>query len=232
MNNRLKKLNIKDWAEEDRPREKLLSKGVSALSDAELLAILIGSGNRDETAVELAQRILHSSANNLNALGKLTVKDLMKFNGIGDAKAITVIAAMELGRRRKLTEATIDPRVCHSQDIYEIMHPILGDLPHEETWLLLMNKSNRITKRVQMSRGGLTGTVVDIRSVMKEAIDNLATAMILCHNHPSGGLKPSLEDDQITFKLKDAGETMDIPLLDHLIICDGGYYSYRDEDRI
>ena len=231
MNNP-KKLNIKDWAEEDRPREKLLAKGVPILSDAELLAILIGSGNRDETAVELSQRILHSVGNNLNTLGKLTIKDLMKFKGIGEAKAITIVAATELGRRRKSAEAVIEPNICHSKDIFEIMHPLLADLPHEETWVLLLNRSNRIIKRHQVSKGGLSGTVVDIRTIMKEAIDTLATAMILCHNHPSGNVNPSREDDNITAKLKNAGEVMNISLLDHVIICDHTYYSYRDENRL
>lgn len=227
-----KKLNIKDWAEEDRPREKLLGKGVAALSDAELLAILIGSGNKDETAVELSQRILYSVNNNLNTLGKLSIKDLLKFKGIGEAKAITIIAALELGRRRKLAEASIEPSICHSQDIYEIMHPILADLPHEETWVLLLNKSNRIIKRHQISKGGISSTVVDIRTVMKEALESLATAMILCHNHPSGNINPSIDDDNITLSLKNAGEVMNIPLLDHIIICDHNYYSYRDKDRL
>lgn len=227
-----KKLNIKDWAEEDRPREKLLSKGVTTLSDAELIAILIGSGNRDETAVELSQRILHSVNNNLNQLSKLTIRDLLKFKGIGEAKAITIIAATELGRRRKLAEATIVPSVTNSQDIYNLMHPILADLPHEETWSLFLNKSNRVIKRYQVSKGGISATVVDIRTIMKEALESLATAMILCHNHPSGSHHPSLEDDNITQSLKKAGQLMNIPLLDHVIICDHSYFSYRDKDRL
>lgn len=227
-----KKLNIKDWAEEDRPREKLLAKGVGALSDAELLAILIGSGNRDETAVELSQRILHAVDNNLNTLGKLSINDLQKFKGIGEAKAITIIAATELGRRRKLSEASIVPSITNSRDIYNIMHPILADLPHEETWVLLLNKSNRIIKRHQVSKGGISGTIVDIRAIMKEAIESLATAMILCHNHPSGNHQPSPEDDVITQNLKSAGALMTIPLLDHIIICDHSYFSYRDKDRL
>lgn len=227
------KLNIKDWAEEDRPREKMLLKGVSSLSDAELLGILIASGNKNETAVELAQRILHSVSNNLNSLGKLTIKDLIKnFNGIGEAKAITIVAALELGRRRKLSEGTVQPQIRTSIDVFELMHPILADLPHEEVWVLLLNRANKVIKKLQVSKGGITGTVIDIRLIVKEALDSLATAMILCHNHPSGNTQPSGEDDSITLKLKEAGKLMEITLLDHVIVCDQGYYSYQDKSRI
>lgn len=226
------KLNIKDLAEEDRPREKMLLKGVSSLSDAELLGILIGSGNKNETAVELAQRILHSTSNNLNTLGKLEIKDLIKnFNGIGEAKAITITAALELGKRRKMSEATIQPRITSSNDVYQILHPVLGDLKHEEVWILLLNRANKVLKKIQVSKGGITGTVIDIRMIMKEAIDSLASGMILCHNHPSGNNKPSKEDDEITYKLREAGKIMDVNLLDHVIVCDGKYYSYLDENR-
>lgn len=227
------KLNIKDWAEEDRPREKMLLKGVSSLSDAELLGILIASGNKNETAVELAQRILHSVSNNLNTLGKLEIKELIKnFNGIGEAKAITIVAAMELGRRRKLSDVITQPQITSSNDVYQIFHPILADLKHEETWILLLNRANKVTKKIQVSKGGVVGTVVDIRMIMKEAIDSLASAMILCHNHPSGNSNPSGDDDDITKRLKDAGRIMDIRLLDHIIICDHSYYSYLDKGRI
>lgn len=227
------KLSIKDWAEEDRPREKLLAKGVSVLSDTELLAILIGSGSRNETVVELSQRILHSVNNNLNTLGKLTVKELIKsFHGVGEAKAVTIIAALELGRRRKLAEATIEPQIRSSEDAYNIMHPIIADLPHEEVWALLLNKSNRVVKKYQVSKGGVSGAVTDIRMIMKEAIETLATAMILCHNHPSGNNEPSVDDDMITAQLREAGKIMDIQLLDHIIICDNSYYSYGDENRL
>ncbi|MDR0823604.1 MAG: DNA repair protein RadC [Prevotella sp.] len=224
------KLNIKDWAEEDRPREKMLLKGVSALSDAELLGILIGSGNKAETAVELAQRILHSVSNNLNTLGKLEIKDLIKnFNGIGEAKAITISAALELGRRRKSSEAVVQPQITSSESVYNIFHPVLADLKHEEVWVLLLNKANKVIKKLQVSKGGIAGTVVDVRVIMKEAIDSLASAMILCHNHPSGNPKPSGEDDTITRRLKEAGRIMDIHLLDHIIVCDHSYYSYIDK---
>lgn len=227
------KLNIKDWAEEDRPREKLLLKGVSSLSDAELLAILIGSGNKNETAVELSQRILFSVSNSLNHLGKLGVKDMIKnFNGIGEAKAITIIAAMELGRRRKSEERNALPQISSSEDVYTLLSPVLSDLPHEETWLLLLNKANRVIKKWQVSKGGISGTVVDIRMIMKEAIDSLASGMILCHNHPSGNINPSAGDDVITYKLHEAGKIMDIHLLDHIIIGDRYYYSYLDKGRL
>lgn len=232
MENKLK-LNIKDWAEEDRPREKMLLKGVSALSDAELLGILIGSGNKKETAVELAQRILHSTENNLNTLGKLAIKELIKnFNGIGEAKAITIVAALELGKRRKLSEIVVQPQITSSETVYQIFHPILADLKHEEVWVLLLNRANKILKKIQVSKGGVAGTIVDIRLIMKEAIDSLASAMILCHNHPSGNSNPSGDDDKITHKLKEAGQIMDIRLLDHIIVCDHTYYSYLDKGRI
>lgn len=227
------KLNIKDWAEEDRPREKMLLKGVAALSDAELLGILIGSGNKNETAVELAQRILHSVSNNLNILGKQEIKDLIRnFNGIGEAKAITIAAAMELGKRRKLSEVVVQPQITSSDTVYQIFHPILADLKHEEVWVLLLNKANKVLKKIQVSKGGITGTVVDIRMIMKEAIDSLASAMVLCHNHPSGNSNPSDDDDNITRRLKEAGQIMDVRLLDHIIVCDHSYYSYMDRGRM
>ncbi len=227
------KLNIKDWAEEDRPREKMLLKGVSALSDAELLGILIGSGNKSETAVELSQRILHSVSNNLNTLGKLEIRDLIKdFKGIGEAKAITIVAALELGKRRKLSEALVSPQITSSKDVYDIFHPILADLKHEEVWVLFLNRANKVVKNIQISKGGLTATVVDIRLIMKEGIQSLASAMVLCHNHPSGNTHPSDDDDQITKRLKDAGNIMNIRLLDHIIVCDNSYYSYMDTGRL
>lgn len=227
------KLNIKDLALEDRPREKMLLKGVNTLSDAELLAILIASGNKEETAVELAQRILHSVSNNLNSLGKLSIKDLIKnFKGIGEAKAITIAAAMELGRRRKLSEAEETPLILSSQDAYNLMQPIMLDMKHEEVWILLLNRANKVIKKRQISKGGITGSVIDIRLIIKEAIDSLASAIILCHNHPSGNTSPSKEDDIITEKLKNAGKIMDIKLLDHIIVCEKSYYSYLDKGRL
>lgn len=227
------KLKIPDWAEEDRPREKMILKGVSALSDAELLAILIGSGNKNETAVELSQRILFSVNNNLNSLGKLSVNDLIKgFNGIGEAKAITIIAALELGKRRKASDIEKQFRILSSADIFNIFQPMLGDLQHEEGWALLMNPSNKIIKKLQVSKGGITGTVMDIRLIIKEAIESLATNIILVHNHPSGNTLPSREDDFVTRKLKEACNLLDITLLDHIIICDSDYYSYKDKNNI
>lgn len=227
------RLNIKDWAEEDRPREKMLLKGVSSLSDAELLAILIGSGNRNETAVELSQRILHSISNNLNTLGKLEIKDLIKnFMGIGEAKAITIVAALELGKRRKLAEVPIQAQITSSNDVYRLFQPVLVDLKHEEMWVLFLNKASKVLKKIQLSKGGVSETTVDIRMIMREALDSLASGMILCHNHPSGSAKPSGEDNCTTFKLKEAGEVMDVKLLDHIIVCDDDYYSYRDDGKI
>lgn len=227
------KLNIKDLAEEDRPREKMLLKGVASLSDAELLGILIGSGNKDETAVELAQRILHSASNNLNQLGKLEIKDLIKnFKGIGEAKAITIVAALELGKRRKLAETIEQPQITSSKDVFNLFHPILGDLNYEEVWVLLVNRANKVLKKVQMSKGGVTGSIVDIKMVMREALDSLASGIILCHNHPSGNMTPSQEDDLITFKLREACKVMDISMLDHIIISDKSYYSYLDKGRL
>lgn len=227
------KLKITDWAEEDRPREKLLLKGVSALSDAELLAILIGSGNKNETAVELSQRILFSVKNNLNSFGRLTIAELIKnFNGIGEAKAITIVAALELGKRRKLSETEKQATITSSQDVFDLFQPLLGDLRHEESWALLLNNSNKVIKKTQVSKGGIIGTVIDIRLIIKEAIEALATKLILVHNHPSGNNQPSAEDDNITRKLKDAGNLLDVLLIDHVIVCDKSHYSYRDNKRV
>lgn len=233
MNNSRQKLRITDWAEEDRPREKLLMKGVQTLSDAELLAILIGSGNKNETAVELSQRILHFVKNNLNSLGRLSINELINnFNGIGEAKAITIIAALELGRRRKDSEREKMAQIKSSIDIFNLFQPILGDLPHEESWILLLNSANKIIKRLQVSKGGLNGITIDIRMIMKESIESLATGIILVHNHPSGNLTPSREDDDITTKLSVASSFVDIQMIDHVIITDDGFYSYKDENRI
>lgn len=233
MNNSTQKLRITDWAEEDRPREKLLMKGVQNLSDAELLAILIGSGNKNETAVELSQRILHFVKNNLNSLGRLSINELINnFNGIGEAKAITIIAALELGRRRKDSEREKMAQIKSSIDIFNLFQPILGDLPHEESWILLLNSANKIIKRLQVSKGGLNGITIDIRMIMKESIESLATGIILVHNHPSGNLTPSREDDDITTKLSVASSFVDIQMIDHVIITDDEFYSYKDENRI
>ncbi len=223
------KLGIKSWAEEDRPREKLMEKGRHVLTEAELIAILIGSGSRDETAVELSKRILASVGNNLNDLGKLGVSELVKFKGIGEAKAISVMAAMELGRRRKETELVKRNKISVSKDVYDIMKPILLDLPHEEFWLLILNRANLVIKKELISRGGVSGTVVDTKIIFKAAVENYACSIIICHNHPSGNLKPSEADVRITKNIKDAGKLMEIPLLDHLIITENGFYSFADE---
>ncbi|MQY78742.1 MAG: DNA repair protein RadC [Bacteroidetes bacterium] len=227
-----KNLTIKDWALEDRPREKLLSKGLSSLTDAELIAILIGSGNKNESAVELAKKILKAVKNNLNELGKLTVEDLMTLKGIGEAKAITIIAALELGRRRKLADIMEKKKISGSKDVFEFFQPVLADLPYEEFWILLLNRSNKIIEKFKISQGGISGTVIDVRMILKNAIEKLASSIILCHNHPSGNLQPSEADKKITTKLKDAANIMDMQVLDHLIITDSSFYSFADEGML
>lgn len=224
-----KKLSIKEWAVEDRPREKMLAKGIRSLSEAELIAILIGSGNLEESAVEVSRRILASVNNNLNELGKKTINDLQKFKGIGPAKAITIAAAMELGRRRKETEPEEKPKVVTSADAAALFIPLLSDLPHEEFWVLLLNRNNLVIDKMLVSQGGLSGTIIDVRIILKMALDKLASSIILCHNHPSGNLVPSEADKEITRKIKEAGKHMDIPVLDHLIIGNGAYFSFTDE---
>jgi len=219
---------ITNWHEDDRPREKLMLKGKSALSDAELIAILIGSGSRNESAVGLSKRILASVDNNLNALGKLTITQLMNFKGIGEAKAISIMAAMELGRRRRAEDAVELKKITSSKMIFELMQPLIGELPHEEFWVLYLNNSNKVLSKSQQGKGGITGTMVDVRLVFKTALELGATAIILCHNHPSGGLIPSDADKQITKKLKAAGQNLDIQVLDHVIVTENGYYSFSD----
>ena len=220
---------ITNWAADDRPREKLMIKGKNALSDAELIAILIGSGSRNESAVQLSKRILSSFDNNLNALGKLSIKQLTEFKGIGEAKAISIIAAMELGRRRREMEAIELKQIGSSKSVFEIMQPIIGELQHEEFWILYLNYSNKVIAKSQLSKGGITGTVVDIRIVFKIALEQNATSIILSHNHPSGKLQPSDADKEITKKLKFAGEQLDIKVLDHIIITENSYLSFQDE---
>ena len=222
------KPSIKFWALEDRPREKLLKKGIASLSDAELIAILIGSGIKNESAVEISKKILNGSANNLNELAKLTVNDLKKIKGIGEARAITIVAALELGRRRKMEEVIQKKKIGGSRDVFDLFQPLLGDLPHEEFWVLYLNRSNLILDKVKISQGGIAGTVTDIRLIMKQAVDRLAVSIILCHNHPSGNLNPSEADTRITQKIKEAGNLLDIQLLDHLIISENDYYSFAD----
>ena len=220
---------ITNWSEDDKPREKLMLKGKSVLSDAELIAILIGSGSRNESAVDLSKRILASVDNNLNALGKLSLSQLIHFKGIGEAKAISIIAALELGRRRRSEDAVELKKITSSKIIFEIMQPIIGELPHEEFWIIYMNNSNKVIAKSQLSKGGITGTLVDVRIVFKTALEMGATALILCHNHPSGTLIPSDADKQITRKLKLAGDSLEIKVLDHLIVTENSYFSFADE---
>ena len=220
---------ITNWSEDDKPREKLMLKGKSVLSDAELIAILIGSGSRNESAVDLSKKILASVDNNLNALGKLSISQLIAFKGIGEAKAISIIAALELGRRRRSEEAVELKKVTSSKVIFEIMQPIIGELPHEEFWIIYLNNSNKVISKSQLSIGGITGTLVDVRIVFKTALEMGATALILCHNHPSGTLIPSDADRQITRKLKLAGDSLEIKVLDHLIVTETSYFSFADE---
>ncbi|MCF6130353.1 DNA repair protein RadC [Flavobacterium sp. AS60] len=221
--------SIKHWAEDDKPREKLMLKGKLSLSDAELVAILIGSGNRNESAVSLSKRILSSVDNNLNALGKLSLKQLMEFKGIGEAKAVSISAALELGRRRRAEETVELQKITSSKVVFEIMQPVIGELPHEEFWVLYLNNSNKVIHKSQLSKGGITGTVVDVRLIFKTALEQGAISIILTHNHPSGKLLASDADKDITKKLKVAGEQLDIKVLDHIIITETGYFSFQDE---
>jgi DNA repair protein RadC len=222
-------LKILSWAEEDRPREKLLMKGKSALSDAELIGILIGSGTVSMSAVDLAKVILNDVNNNLNDLAKLSVKDLQKFKGIGEAKAISIMSALELGRRRRESEMPKKLRITSSKDVYDIMAANLLDLQHEEFWVLLLNRANAVIKKVQISAGGVAGTVADPKIIFKTALENLSSSIILVHNHPSGNLTPSQADKEITKKMKEAGKLLEIPVLDHIIFADKSYYSFADE---
>jgi len=224
-----RKLNLKEWAVEDRPREKLLTKGPRSLSEAELIAILLGSGNLDETAVELARRVLNSAGNNLHELGRKDIGFLTAFKGIGEAKAVNIAAALELGRRRREADVLQATRINGSKEVAEIFMPLLGDLAHEEFWVLLLNRNNKVIDKFMASQGGITGTVIDVRLIMKTALEKMATSMVLCHNHPSGGLTPSEADLQITRKLKEAGRILEIQVLDHLVVTQKSYYSFADE---
>ena len=230
--NHVERLRIKDWAIEDRPREKMLLKGVFSLSDAELLAILIGSGNTKETAVQLSQRILNTVSNNLSELGKLSVKQLTAFEGIGEAKAVTIAAAMELARRKSVSKPTEKEVVRSSLEAFQLFYPIVCDLPHEELWIALTNRAGKVIDKVKISQGGTGETVADLRLILKEAIQTLCSGILLCHNHPSGNIQPSREDDLLTSNLDQAARLMKIKLLDHIIIYDQTYYSYADEGRI
>ena len=213
----------------NRPREKLIQRGKQSLSDAELLGILIGSGNREESAVALSQRILASTANNLNSLGKLSLKELMQFKGIGEAKAITILGALELGRRRATTIPEKITKIASSNQVFGVMQPLIGDLQHEEFWVLYLSNSNKVLQKKQLSIGGQTGTVVDIRLLLSKALEVGAVGIILSHNHPSGTLKPSDADLELTQRIKAAAATLEIKLLDHLIVTEKTYFSFADE---
>lgn len=222
-------LSIKDWSEQDRPREKLSSLGHKNLSNAELLAIIIGSGNRDESAVSLAQKIINSVQGNLHELGKLDLNALMKFNGIGEAKAISIVAALELGLRRQSSVIATRPSFHSSSDAFDVMSPLVNDLPIEEFWIILLNRRNTMIDKKRISMGGVSATIVDAKIVFKIALEALASSIILVHNHPSGHLKPSQADISLTRKLIAAGKSLDIKILDHIIIGNSGYYSFSDQ---
>ncbi len=224
--------SIKQWSDDDKPREKLVQKGKSVLSDAELIAILIGSGSRNESAVELSKRILASVNHNLNELGRLSINQLKQFKGIGEAKAVSIAAALEIGRRRRGEEAQKIVKITSSQSVYELLQPSMGELPHEEFWIVYLNNSNTVIHSGQLSKGGITGTLVDVRLVMKQALELGAVGLILAHNHPSGTLKPSEADKQLTQKLKQAATALDIKILDHVIITQNAYFSFADEQMI
>lgn len=225
-------LIIKSWAESDRPREKLLLKGKAALSDAELIAILIGSGTPKSTAVDVAKSVLAAVNNDLNALARLSVAELQKQKGIGVAKAIAIVSALELGRRRKEGPAMLKTKITSSQDIFDYIQPHLLDLPHEEFWIILLNRANEVIRKMPVSSGGVAGTVADPKIIFKQAIDHLASAIILVHNHPSGNVKPSAADVALTRNMKQAGAWLDLPILDHIIFGQSCYYSFADEGAL
>jgi len=220
---------IKNWSVEDRPREKLLKQGIQYLSNAELLALVIGSGTREMNAVELSRLILSSAGNNLSELGKFSVDDLIKTKGIGVAKAITLVAALELGARKGRSYIGEKVIIKSSQSAFDILHTHLGELEHEEFWIVILNRAHKVIDTIKISQGGLTGTVIDTRMILKYAIDKRATSLIVSHNHPSGNRKPSEADINITKKIKNAAALMDITLLDHIIVADKTYFSFADE---
>lgn len=226
------KVSIKNWAIEDRPREKLMEKGEEALTNAELLAILIGSGNSKQSAVDLMSDILEACDGKLSQLSLMTINELMTFNGIGEAKAITIKAAAEIGRRRAMENSQSRTLLTNAADAYAIMHPVMQDLDHEEFWVLLLNNQARLIKKVRLSMGGITQTAVDVRHILRAALIANATSMVVCHNHPSGSLKPSNDDCHLTDCIKQAAQTMNIRLIDHVIITDGNYYSFADNGQI
>lgn len=223
------KISIRHWAEGDRPREKMLHKGKKALSDAELMAILLGSGNKEKSAVELSKGILDHANNDLIALSRMSIPAFIRFKGVGEAKAITIAAALELGRRRRSAETIVKPKITGSKDIFEMMSEFLLDLNHEEFWIVILNRANKVVRKMQVSEGGFSGTVADPKKIFVIALENRASAVILCHNHPSGNLQPSDADKQLTRKLAEAGKLMDLPVLDHIIFGEENYYSFADQ---
>ncbi len=232
MESYTKNLTIKQWSEDDRPREKLLMKGRHSLSDAELLAILIGSGTKDETALDLAKRILSTAGDNLGELARMGISDLMKIRGIGPARAIQITAALEIGKRRTESDVLVKEKISCSRDAYEVLRSAMGDQPYEEFWILILNKANRVIRKCCISEGGISGTVVDPKKIFKIALDHHASSIILGHNHPSGNTQPSEADQKITRKIRDSGILLDIAVLDHIIVCDGAYFSFADEGMI
>ncbi len=224
--------SIKQWAEDDRPREKLLHKGKAALSNAELLAILIRTGTRRKTAIDLAKELLDKSQNNLIELSKLSVYDLMQLDGIGEAKALTLLAALEIGNRRRASQALDKAKISSSKEVFDIFHAELAGVPYEQFWLLLLNRGNKVIRKINISEGGISGTIADPKKIFKIALDHNASSIILCHNHPSGTLKPSDSDNKLTRKLAEAGNMLDISVLDHVIIAEEKYYSFADEGKL
>lgn len=221
--------SIKSWAEEDRPREKLLLKGKESLSDAELIAIIIGSGSRNETAVSLSKRILNGADNNLHELGKMTLYDFMTFKGVGEAKAISIAAALEIGRRRSITDPKSKPIIQSSSDAYHAIKTQLNDVQHEEMWVMLLNQGSKLIRKIRMSSGGNNATILDIKMILKKSVEYMAQSIILVHNHPSGSLKPSRQDIAVTQKIKEAATYLDLKVADHLIISENGYFSFADQ---
>lgn len=221
-------MTIKSWAIEDRPREKLILQGKTILTDAELIAILIGSGTAEESAVELSKRMLSSVNNNINQLARLSLEQLMDFKGIGEARAVRIITALELGKRRHFEQLEEKPIIKSSKDAFQIIQPLIGELPHEEFWVLFLNNSNKVIAKLQLSKGGITATMVDVRVLFKKGVEVSSVGIIVCHNHPSGKLIPSKSDKTLTQKIKEAGQTLDIKLLDHLIITQKDYFSFAD----
>jgi len=232
MNEPIERTPINMWADDDRPREKLLNKGRVALSDSELMAILIGSGSKEESAIDLCKRIVGDCDNNLFELGKRNVHELMKYKGIGEAKAITIVAALELGRRRKETNAVKRKKIGSSNDVFIIFKELIGDINHEEFWVLLLNRANKILSKERISIGGVSGTMADAKVIFKVALDKMASSIILIHNHPSGNNKPSESDIRLTKKIIEAGKVLEISVLDHVIIAENNYYSFADEGKM